>query len=98
MAFMLTLLSATGALCASAFAATLWVPGGWKAVALGIFLVAGLAGLAESIAIVVIAQAPPRRPRALRNPKPVVVEAAKHEEPKVAAEGAIDIFAGVPAL
>ncbi|HEX6458535.1 MAG TPA: hypothetical protein VF032_06430 [Thermoleophilaceae bacterium] len=95
---MFTLLCGTGALSASAFAATLWVPGSWKAVTMGIWLAAALAGLGEAIAIVVSAQAPPRRPRALRNPKPVVVEAAKHEEPRQRAEGPIDVLAGVPAM
>ncbi len=69
MAFMLTLLTATGALCASAFAATIWAPGSWKAVALGIFLVAGLAGLAEAIAIRVIAEAPRRWATAATRPR-----------------------------
>lgn len=95
---MFGLLCGTGALSVSAFAAVLWVPGSWKAVALGIWLAAGLAGLGEVIGIFVAAQAPPRRPYALRHTKPVVVEAAEHEEPKVPAEGPIDVLAGVPAL
>jgi len=95
---MFGLLCGTGALSVGAFAATLWVPGSWKAVTMGIWLAAGLAVHGEAIAIVLTAQAPPRRPRALRDAHPVVVEAAKHEQPKEPPETAIDVMAGVPAL
>jgi len=98
MAFIFRLLWASGALTVAAFAATIFVPGSWQAVTMGITILGGISVLGEMVAVVLIAEAPPRRPPALRHPHPVVIEAAQRERQEPVVERSVDVLAGVPAV